>query len=91
MDLANDPRIHGLIARRTSIMLALVAALVAQATSIATSTQEARRERCKRRRHEVSFYKSIIHSNEIDCHDRLRMNRKPSFIYVLFLGRKEAL
>jgi hypothetical protein len=60
MDLANDPRIHGLIGKRTKIMLALVAALVALAISIAASAQEARGERRKRRRDEIPFYKGIF-------------------------------
>lgn len=88
MDLANDPRIHGLIGRRTRIMLALVAALVTLAISIATSAQEARRERRKRRRDEIPFYKTIIHSNEIHCHDQLRMTRSTFFRLSTILRQK---
>lgn len=91
MDLANDPRIHGFIASRNRVILAIVAALVTFAVSIAASAQEARRERRKRKRDEIPFYKRIIHSNETDCHDQIRMSRRDFFCLAKILRRNGSI
>ena len=91
MDLANDWRIHGLIARKNRLILAIVTSLVTLAISIAAFAHEARVGRHKRRRDVIPFYKCIIHSNETNCHDQIRMSRRAFFFLAKILRTNRSI
>ena len=86
-----DIRIQVVIVRKTRLIRVLAGILAYLAIVIAKSAQEGRRERRKRQRDEILFYKRIVHSNETDCHDQIRMSRGAFFKLANILRQKGSI
>ena len=91
MDLIDDIEVQGHIVRKIKVMRLLAVLLASIAVVIVASSQEARRDRHKRRRVACPFYKRIIHYSNTDCHDQIRMSRVAFFRLAKILRHKRSI
>ena len=87
----DDVQVQGSIVRRFKVMSLLVVLFATLAMYIVASYEEGRRRGHKRRRATCPFYKRIIHSNHIDCHDQIHMSRVAFFRLAEILREKGSI
>lgn len=90
-DVEDDVQVQGAIVMRLKLMRLLGILLATLAMYIVSSHEEGRRQGCKRRRAACPFYKCIIHSNHIDCHDQTCMSRVSFFCLAEILREKGSI
>ena len=88
MDRIDDIEIQGAIVKKIKVMRLLAVLLASLAVIIVASHEEARSKRRKRKRPLRPFYQRIIHSNNTDCHDQIRMSRVAFFRLATILRQK---
>jgi hypothetical protein len=79
--------VQGAITRKKKVMRMLAVLLATFAVFIVASSQNVRRKRRKR----SLFYKCIIHTNNTDCHDQIRMSRVAFFRLASILKAKGSI